>query len=455
MSTGTGVPGSRSATVACAPVTLAAIPSPATAVWQLGPIPIRAYALCIVAGIVVACAVTEYRLRQRGARPWAVLDIAIWAVPFGILGARLYHVISSPQGYFGANGNPIEAFYIWQGGLGIWGAVAGGAVGAWLAARQLGIPLTVVADALAPGLPLAQAVGRFGNWFNNELYGGPTTLPWGLQVHQMDPVNPGQALRGPDGEPVLEPGLYHPTFLYEAVWNVGVAAVVIWAERRWKLGVGRAFALYVMAYTAGRFWIEMMRTDPATEFVGIRVNVFTSVLVFLGALVYLLRVHGPQQFLIPVDAAGQPLPPAEAPTATGAPAPAEAPTATGAPAPAEAPTATGAPAPAEAPTPAADGQAQPAPAADAEPAGGVSQVDVSGKPAPSSEPAGYRPVTEQQFREYERTGALPAAVTGDDAADPEPVSAAADAVPEADAATDSGTAADPVAVADTDHKTDR
>lgn len=298
-----------------------------------------------------------------------MLDIAIWAVPFGILGARLYHVISSPQEYFGSGGNPIEALYIWQGGLGIWGAVAGGAVGAWLATRQLGLPLSVVADAVAPGLPLAQAVGRLGNWFNNELYGGPTTLPWGLEIHQMDRENPGQALRDPEGNPVLEPGLYHPTFLYELIWNVGVAGLVILAERRWKLGAGRAFAVYVMGYTAGRFWIEMMRTDPANEILGARLNVWTSVLVFLGALIYLVRVRGPQQFLIPLDADGKPFPPDGLPGSTAA------------------------------------GE----PAGDEQPTSGVSQVDVSGKTkaAAAEMAAGYQVVSEEEFQEYLRTGTAP------------------------------------------------
>ena len=142
-------------------------------------------------GIVVACLVTEYRLRQprRRARGRS-LDIAVWAVPFGIIGARIYHVITSPEAYFGAGGDPIKAFDIWEGGLGIWGAVAGGALGAWIAARQLGMPLSVVADALAPGLPLAQAIGRLGNWFNNELYGGRTTLPWGLRGPRHGPGQP-------------------------------------------------------------------------------------------------------------------------------------------------------------------------------------------------------------------------------------------------------------------------
>ncbi|MEH1169098.1 prolipoprotein diacylglyceryl transferase [Micromonospora sp. CPCC 205539] len=286
----------------------AALPSPSTAVWQLGPVPIRAYALCIILGIVLACWVTERRLRQRGVAPGAVLDIAVWAVPTGIIGARIYHVITSPEKYFGAGGDPMKAFAIWEGGLGIWGAVAGGAIGAWIAARQLGIPFGVVADAVAPGLPLAQAAGRFGNWFNNELFGGRTTLPWGLQIHRMDPDNPGHALRDDAGQPILEPGLYHPTFAYEALWNVGVVALVLLLDRRLKLGRGRAFALYVMGYTAGRFWIEMMRTDEANLIFGVRLNVWTAVLVFLGALVYFVRVRGPREYLIPLGAAATPVP---------------------------------------------------------------------------------------------------------------------------------------------------
>ncbi|MFR9777833.1 prolipoprotein diacylglyceryl transferase [Micromonospora sp. MS34] len=336
-----------------APMTpLAALPSPSTAVWQLGPVPIRAYALCIIVGIVLACVVTEYRLRQRGVAPGAVLDIAVWAVPTGIVGARIYHVITSPEKYFGEHGQPLKAFAIWEGGLGIWGAVAGGAIGAWIAARQLGIPLTVVADALAPGLPLAQAVGRFGNWFNNELYGGRTNLPWGLQVHVMDPDNPGHALRDDAGNAVLQPGLYHPTFLYEALWNIGVAALVYVLDRRLRLGRGRAFALYVMGYTAGRFWIELMRTDEANHILGLRLNVWTALLVFLGALAYFLRVRGPRDYLVPVGFPAAPVPPA---------------------------------------------------------GGDVSQVDLAAREAGAQPvaPEGYRVVTEEQFRAYRETGAVP------------------------------------------------
>jgi phosphatidylglycerol---prolipoprotein diacylglyceryl transferase len=329
-------------------VNLAAIPSPTTSVWHLFGLPIRAYALCIVLGIVVAVLIMEVRLRHRGVAPWASLDVAVWAVPFGIVGARIYHVITSPQDYFGVGGSPIRAFYIWEGGLGIWGAVAGGTLGAWLAARQLGLPLTVLADALAPGLPVAQAIGRFGNWFNNELYGRATTLPWGLQVHDMDRSNPGHATVI-DGKPVTLPGLYHPTFLYEAIWDLATALFVFLLDRRFKFGRGRAFALYVMAYTAGRFWIELLRVDEANRFFGVRLNVFTSVLVFLAALIYFLVVKGPREYVVPIDA------------------------------------------PETEPEPAADGD--------------VSAVDVGD--GRQHGPKAYQVVSEERFQAYERTGILP------------------------------------------------
>jgi prolipoprotein diacylglyceryl transferase len=267
---------------------VAAIPSPTQGVWELGPLPLRAYALCIVAGIVAACVLTERRWVARGGAPGDVLDIAVWAVPFGILGGRIYHVISSPRPYFGEGGDPLKAFAIWEGGLGIWGAIALGGVGAWIACRRRHIPLPAFADAVAPGLLVAQAIGRLGNWFNNELYGSATDLPWALRVYEWDV---GRALTGADGEPVVK-GLFHPAFLYELLWNLAAAAFVIWADRRFRLGHGRAFALYVAAYCVGRLWIELLRADPAETFFGVRLNVFTSIVVGLLAVAYFFWQRG-------------------------------------------------------------------------------------------------------------------------------------------------------------------
>jgi prolipoprotein diacylglyceryl transferase len=260
------------------------IPSPDQSVWYLGPVPLRAYALCILAGIFVAMWVGDRRWVARGGKTGIVYDVAIWAVPFGIVGGRLYHVMTDWSTYFGAQGlGLIDAMRIWEGGLGIWGAIALGTVGAWIGCRRHGVPLPPFADALAVGVPLAQAIGRVGNWFNQELFGRPTDLPWGLEI---DPVH------RPEGYEQF--ATFHPTFLYEALWLVGVAGLVAWADRRWQLGHGRAFALYVAAYCVGRLGMELLRIDPATQIAGIRVNVFTSVLVGLGAVVYFVissRTH--------------------------------------------------------------------------------------------------------------------------------------------------------------------
>jgi prolipoprotein diacylglyceryl transferase len=254
---------------------IAFIPSPSQGVWHLGPFPVRAYAFCIIAGVVLAVWLGERRWTARGGRAGDVTEIATWMVPMGILGGRIYHVLTTPQPYFGHGGDPIKALYVWQGGLGIWGAVALGGVGAWIGCRRRGIPLPPFADALAPGIVLAQAVGRFGNYFNQELYGKPTSMWWGLKI---DPAH------RPDG--MEDKATYQPTFLFEAIWDVGVAGLVIWADRRFKLGHGRAFALYVAAYTVGRFWIEDLRIDTANHFLGLRLNDWTSIVVFVGAVTY-------------------------------------------------------------------------------------------------------------------------------------------------------------------------
>jgi prolipoprotein diacylglyceryl transferase len=279
---------------------LAAIPSPTQGVWQLGPLPIRAYALCIIAGIVACCWIGEKRWVARGGAPGDVVDIAVWAVPFGIVGGRLYHVITTPEPYFGAGGHPLRALAIWEGGLGIWGAIALGGLGAWIGCRRKGIPLPAFADAVAPGLLVAQAIGRLGNYFNNELHGGPTTLPWALKVYQWAD---GHAVLGADGQPVVA-GYFHPTFLYELLWDLAAAGVVIWADRRFRLGHGRAFALYVAAYCAGRVWIEMLRDDTAEHFLGIRLNVFTSIVVGVVAAVFFVALRGRPREVITRGPAG-------------------------------------------------------------------------------------------------------------------------------------------------------
>src|SRR5829696_743476 len=256
---------------------LASFPSPSDGVWNLGPVPVRAYALFIIAGIFLAIWLGERRWVTRGGHPGDVTEDATWMVPFGIVGGRIYHVVTSPQAYFGDGGEPVKALYIWEGGLGIWGAIAFGGVGAWIGCRRRGIPLPAFGDALAPGIVLAQALGRMGNYFNQELYGRVTDLPWAVEIDRE---------HRPDA--TLELATYHPTFLYELFWDVGVAVLVIWADRRFRLGHGRAFALYVAAYTVGRGWIEVLRVDPANDVLVLRLNEWTSLFVFLGAVTYIV-----------------------------------------------------------------------------------------------------------------------------------------------------------------------
>ncbi|MDX2541286.1 prolipoprotein diacylglyceryl transferase [Streptomyces sp. WI04-05B] len=252
---------------------IAYIPSPAHGVYHLfGLIPLRGYAFCIIIGVFVAVWLGNKRWLARGGRPGTVADIAVWAVPFGLVGGRLYHVITDYELYFSEGRDWVDAFKIWEGGLGIWGAIALGAVGAWIGCRRRGIPLPAWADALAPGIALAQACGRWGNWFNQELYGRETTVPWALHITSST-----------DGR---VPGYYHPTFLYESLWCVGVALLVIWADRRFTLGHGRAFALYVATYCVGRFWIEYLRVDDAHHVLGMRLNNWTAIFVFIAAVVY-------------------------------------------------------------------------------------------------------------------------------------------------------------------------
>ena len=251
------------------------IPSPSQGVWHLGPVPIRAYALCIVAGIFAGYWLGRRRWVARGGDPEVIGDIVMWAVPFGLVGSRIYHVITDYELYFGSGRNPWDALKIWHGGLGIWGGVALGALGGWLACRRHKVSFLATADVLAPGIVLAQAIGRWGNYFNQELFGRPSTAPWALQI---------DLVHRPEG--FTQYATFHPTFLYECLWDLGVMAVVLLADRRFKLGGGRAFAVYVAGYTAGRAWIEGLRIDSVNHVAGLRLNVWTSIVLFIAAVAF-------------------------------------------------------------------------------------------------------------------------------------------------------------------------
>ena len=275
----------------------ASIPSPSTSVWHLGPLPIRAYALCIVAGIIVAILLTNRRFTARGAGPEDVWDVAKWAVPFGILGGRIYHVITDPELYFGSGAHPIDAVKIWDGGLGIPGAILLGTLGAWIGCRRRGLRLDSFGDAAVPGVALAQALGRWGNYFNNELFGRPTGVPWKLEIHCWDIVE-GHAVscgNPASGTTTNVMGYYQPTFLYESLWNIALAVFLIWAGRRFALGNGRVFALYAAGYGLGRLWVEALRSDHANHILGLRVNIWTALIAIVGGVIWFLTHRGPRE----------------------------------------------------------------------------------------------------------------------------------------------------------------
>ncbi|SIT75465.1 prolipoprotein diacylglyceryl transferase [Microbacterium sp. RU33B] len=260
---------------------VASIPSPPVSSFQIGPFTLHIYALCIITGIIAAALLTNRRLTRRGAEPWVVLDICLLAVPLAIVGARIYHVLTHWGFYFGEGANPWSAFFIWEGGIAIYGALIGGAIGAWLGCRWTGIRFTAFADALAPGLLLAQAIGRFGNWFNQELFGLPTDVPWGLEI---DYPNSAWPVGLPEGT------LFHPTFLYEVIWNVFGVAVLLWAGRRFLLQWGRLFGLYLIWYSAGRIVWESIRLDPSDIILGIRTNVWAAIIgVVLGLVILIVQ----------------------------------------------------------------------------------------------------------------------------------------------------------------------
>jgi len=229
---------------------------------------IHAYAVCILIGIVAAGILTNYRLNRRGAEPGVVLDIIIFAVPLGIIGARIFHVLTHPDDYFFPGADLLKVLYVWEGGIAIFGALIGGAIGAWIGCKVAGVRFWTFADAVAPALLLAQAFGRLGNWFNHELFGQPTDLPWGLEI---EPTNPAYPAGLPEGT------LFHPTFLYEIIWNVLGLVLILVIERKMRLQWGKVLGLYLIWYGLGRSFFESIRIDPSEVFFGLRSNVWAAI----------------------------------------------------------------------------------------------------------------------------------------------------------------------------------
>ena len=253
------------------------IPTPSISVVEIGPLTIHFYAICIIAGVALAIWLGSKRFVATYPTAGGVVgDVAIIAVPAGVIGGRLYHVVTTPDNFFGAGKNPWDLFKIWQGGMGIWGAISIGGVGAFLAYRNRAQsrelpPFRYFADALAPGILFAQAIGRFGNWFNAELFGRPTNLPWALEIPRW---------ARPSG--FAEFSTFHPTFLYESIWCLLLGLILIRYGRLLK--GGQVFALYVATYCLGRLGIELLRIDDVHHIFGIRFNVFISIIVGVTSL---------------------------------------------------------------------------------------------------------------------------------------------------------------------------
>lgn len=279
---------------------LANIPSPPQGVWYIGPVPIRAYALCIITGIIVAMALTIRRYRARGGNPDTVWDAAIVAIPIGIIGGRTYHVITDYDSYFGPGKDWKQIFNFSAGGLGIMGAVALGTLAVWALFKYKKIPLLPFADAVAPGIILAQAIGRLGNYFNQELYGRPTEVPWALDIYyRVDETGAYAPLTGRSTGEII--ASVHPTFLYEMIWNIAVFFFLIWAEKKFRLGHGRVFVLYIASYALGRIFMEFMRDDAANLIFGLRVNLVVSTVLFIVAAIVFSRMKSGQETPEEVD----------------------------------------------------------------------------------------------------------------------------------------------------------
>ena len=255
---------------------IASIPSPSSGAFEIGPLSIHAYGLMIALGVVAGVWLIGRRLEARGAGTRDDASaMAVWGVIAGIIGARLYHVITDWSSF---DDDPLRALQIWKGGLGIpGGLLVGTVVGLW-ATKRRGVDPQVMLTCAAPAIPLAQAIGRWGNWFNQELFGGPTGLPWALEISDAKTTAAGY----PVGT------TFHPTFLYESLWNLALCGALLWIDRRFKLRPPRLFALYVIGYGVGRFWVEGLRIDAADNVAGLRWNQWVAIIAILGSILYLL-----------------------------------------------------------------------------------------------------------------------------------------------------------------------
>lgn len=267
---------------------LLSIPSPSISFIELGPFKIHFYALCILTGIILAIFIADRRLVRWGNESGIALDIALWTVPIGVVGARVFHVLTHSGDYFYPGADLMAVFRIWEGGIAIYGGLIGGAIGAWIGAKKAGVKFWDFADAVAPGILLAQAAGRWGNYFNQELFGQPTTLPWGLQIDSSNPAFP-------SGLPAET--LFHPTFLYESSWSILGFVVLLALDKRFDLRSGAMFGSYLIYYSVGRVVTENLRIDPSDIIFGLRTNVWSAIIGILAglAIIYWQRIrHNPQ-----------------------------------------------------------------------------------------------------------------------------------------------------------------
>jgi prolipoprotein diacylglyceryl transferase len=260
---------------------LASIPSPSFSSWEIGPVTLRLYGLAIALGVVAAVVISSRRWEARGGHPDDIGAIALWAVPAGVIGSRIYHVATDWRTYQDDWG---EALDITQGGLGIPGGIFFGTLVGWLVVRSRGLPTRPLLDVAAPAIPVAQAIGRLGNWFNQEVFGRPTSLPWGLEIDAEN--RPAE---------FADQATFHPTFLYEGLWNLTLAVVLVRLDRTRRLRPAQLFCLYVLGYGVGRLWIEMLRADAASLVLGVRINIWMSIVISLAALaVFAWLARGPR-----------------------------------------------------------------------------------------------------------------------------------------------------------------